>query len=250
MPFFAHFGLVIFVNVWSIIELIITMSISTIVIEFTRVVFHPVFAKFSLIIKSKVFNILYHFFSGFKVHLFFRSAISLWAEIVIYVLLSLNFLNLLHQLVVRMLSREERLESVSCRIHSEFIQLSYARKIRSGHVRLLLNLYVMELKWFESLFYKLKSKRFFALELMEVIMVVMMAFVLVLILAAKYWLNLLFNIWPSLSQLCSFFLWNNHTIIFIFVSCFHVLKSIPNAINFVNRTHSLSLLLLIITFLW
>jgi hypothetical protein len=202
MPFFAHFSLVIFVNVWSIIELIIAMSISAIMIEFTCVVFHPVFAKFSLIIESKVFNILDHFFSRFKVHLFFRSTISLWAEIIIWVLLALNFLNLLHQLIVRMLTREERLESVSARIHSEFIQLAYARKIRSGHVRLLLNLYVLELKWFESLFYKLKSKRFFALELMKVIMIVMMMMmiVFVLILTAKYWLNMLFNIWPSFSQ--------------------------------------------------
>jgi len=121
MPFFAHFCFVIFVDVWSIIDLSITMSICAISFEFTRVILHPVFAKFSLVVKSKVFNILYHLFSGFKVHLLLGSSISLRTEIVIWVLLTLNFLNLLHQLIVRLLIREERLESASRRVHSNFV---------------------------------------------------------------------------------------------------------------------------------
>jgi len=97
MPLFTHFRLVIFVNIRSIIDLLITMGVRAVSFKFTGVVLHPVFAKFCLVIQSKVFNVFNHFFSGLKVHLLLRSSISLRAaEIIIGILLTLNFLNLLH----------------------------------------------------------------------------------------------------------------------------------------------------------
>jgi len=138
MPFLTHFSFVILVNIRSIIQLRITMSICTVSFKFTRLVLHPVLAKLSFIVKSKVFNILNHLFSALKIHLLLGSSISLRSKLIILVLLALNFLNLLHKLIIWMLTWEERLKGIDSWVHSEFIQLSYAREIRWRHMKCLL----------------------------------------------------------------------------------------------------------------
>jgi hypothetical protein len=151
-----------------------------------------------------------------------------------------------------MLTWEEWLESTSCGVHGNFIQLSYTREIGWWHILLLLNLKVLKLKWFESLFYELKSKRLFALELMEIIS----GLIFKLIMSTKHRFVLLFNIWSWFLQKSPLFLCNDHSIILIFILCFHIFKAIWLILHllftedFIDRSHSLSILLLIIAFLW
>ena len=124
MPFFTHFGFVIFVNILLVIELVISVSVCAVVVEFTFVIVHPVFAKFCFVVKSKVFDILYHLFPRFEIHLFLWSSISHLSEILICVLLKLYFLNLLHQLEIRLLIWNKWLENISSWIHCNLVQLS------------------------------------------------------------------------------------------------------------------------------
>jgi len=63
MPFFTHFGFVIFMDILFVIELVISVSIRALVIKFAFVIVHPVFAKFCFVVKSKVFNVLNHLFT-------------------------------------------------------------------------------------------------------------------------------------------------------------------------------------------
>lgn len=150
-----------------------------------------------------------------------------------------------------MLIREERLECVGCRIQCKFVYLSNAGEIRGRHLILLLQLHVLKHKWFESLFYKLKSNRLFALEPMKIVLV--FVFIFILIMTTEHRLVVLLLIRCSLFQQSSFFLGNNHTIILVLIVWFHVLKAIVvivrNINYFVNRSHSLSFLLLVISFL-
>ena len=127
MPFFTHFGFVIFMDILFVIELVISVSIRALVIEFAFVIVHPVFAKFCFVVKSKVFNILNHLFTWFEVHLFLWSSISYLSEIFVCVLLKLYFLNLLHQLEIRLLIWDEWLENIRSWVHCNFIQLSNTR---------------------------------------------------------------------------------------------------------------------------
>ena len=151
-----------------------------------------------------------------------------------------------------MLTWEEWLESASSWVHGNFVQLSYTRKVGRWHILLLLNLKVLKLKWFESLFYELKSKRLFTLELMEIIS----GIILKLIMAAKHRFVWLFNIWSWFLQQSPLFLSYDHSIILIFILCFRIFKSIWLILDllftedFIIRSHSLSILLLIIAFLW
>ena len=151
-----------------------------------------------------------------------------------------------------MLTWEEWLESASSWVHGNFVQLSYTRKVGRWHILLLLNLKVLKLKWFESLFYELKSKRLFTLELMEIIS----GIIFKLIMAAKHRFVWLFNIWSWFLQQSPLFLSYDHSIILIFILCFRIFKSIWLILDllftedFINRSHSLSILLLIIAFLW
>lgn len=69
VPLLANFSFVILVALSLLIQLMDSMGVSALVIEFTDPSCHEIFAKLSLVIKPEVLNILYHGFSRGEVHL-------------------------------------------------------------------------------------------------------------------------------------------------------------------------------------
>lgn len=76
MPFFAKLCLVILVALWLLVQLVYSVSISALVIKLAFTCFHERFTKLSFVIKSEVFNILYHSLSRGETHLLFGSILS------------------------------------------------------------------------------------------------------------------------------------------------------------------------------
>lgn len=63
VPLFANFSFIILVGLCLLIQLMNSMGVSALVIEFTDPSGHKIFAKLSLVIKPEVLDILYHGFS-------------------------------------------------------------------------------------------------------------------------------------------------------------------------------------------
>lgn len=76
VPLLANFSFVILVGLCLLIQLMDSMGVGALVIEFTDSSCHEIFAKLSLVIKPEVLDILYHGFSRGEIHLLFLSILS------------------------------------------------------------------------------------------------------------------------------------------------------------------------------
>lgn len=100
VPLLAHFRLVIFMCRFPCIQLVVAMSVGTIMIKLTGSIFHPVSTKFCFVIEPEVFDVFYHFFSAGEIHVLFRPRLEFVRAAVLCSFLALHALYLLHQRVV------------------------------------------------------------------------------------------------------------------------------------------------------
>jgi hypothetical protein len=64
VPLFAHFRLVVFMDVLFHVQLANAVSVGTFVIEFAIAFFCEVFAKLGFVVYAKIFDVLDHLFPG------------------------------------------------------------------------------------------------------------------------------------------------------------------------------------------